>query len=390
MSEYQYYEFLAMDRPLSTEELGRVRELSSRASITPTGFVNEYHFGDFRGDTTKLVEQLYDAHLYYANWGSRRLVLRLPSDVLSVRRTVAYRMEESLESWTRAGHTLLDFSLSCEDGGEWDFESSYQLASFVGLRAELAAGDLRALYLAWLSGLGRWELMDDDEEEYTLVVEPPVPAGLAVLTGPQRALADFLRVDQDLLAAAARAGAPATATAVDEKALAAFVTALPAAEKHDLLMKAVLGTAPQLGPQLLARCRAARLPGTREATEPRTAAQLLDAAYLHRTERVRREAQARTEAERVRALGISQARDAHLERLAQDTEQVWRDVEELIGQKKPAPYDLAVTLLKDLREIHSRAGSRAEFDRRVGALREAHRQKPSLMDRFDGAGLPSR
>lgn len=35
-------------------------------------------------------------------------------------------------------------------------------------------------------------------------VEPPVPAGLGALTAPQQALADFLRVDPDLLAAARR------------------------------------------------------------------------------------------------------------------------------------------------------------------------------------------
>jgi hypothetical protein len=51
--------------------------------------------------------------------------------------------------WTRGGHTLLDFSLSAEDGGEWHFEASFELASLAGLRAELAAGDLRPLQLGW-------------------------------------------------------------------------------------------------------------------------------------------------------------------------------------------------------------------------------------------------
>jgi hypothetical protein len=64
VSEYQYYEFLAIDRPLDERELAQVRALSTRAHITPTSFTNEYQWGDFRGDTTKMVEQLYDAHLY--------------------------------------------------------------------------------------------------------------------------------------------------------------------------------------------------------------------------------------------------------------------------------------------------------------------------------------
>nr|WP_261554617.1 hypothetical protein [Frankia tisae] len=50
MSEYQYYEFLAVDRPLDDQEQAEVRALSTRARITATRFTNEYHWGDFRGD----------------------------------------------------------------------------------------------------------------------------------------------------------------------------------------------------------------------------------------------------------------------------------------------------------------------------------------------------
>ncbi|TCO34672.1 hypothetical protein EV652_102740 [Kribbella steppae] len=44
MSEYQYYEFLAIDRPLDDDEQAAVRSLSTRARITATSFVNEYHW----------------------------------------------------------------------------------------------------------------------------------------------------------------------------------------------------------------------------------------------------------------------------------------------------------------------------------------------------------
>jgi len=50
MSEYQYYEFLAIDRPLSAEDLAYVRTLSSRVQPTSTQAVFTYSFGDFRGD----------------------------------------------------------------------------------------------------------------------------------------------------------------------------------------------------------------------------------------------------------------------------------------------------------------------------------------------------
>ncbi len=39
MSEYQYYEFQAIDRPLTEQEMRELRAYSTRANITPTRFV---------------------------------------------------------------------------------------------------------------------------------------------------------------------------------------------------------------------------------------------------------------------------------------------------------------------------------------------------------------
>jgi hypothetical protein len=43
VSEYQYYKFLAIDRPLNDAEQTEVRSLSTRVRLTATSFVNEYH-----------------------------------------------------------------------------------------------------------------------------------------------------------------------------------------------------------------------------------------------------------------------------------------------------------------------------------------------------------
>ncbi|QFQ99428.1 hypothetical protein F9278_28425 [Streptomyces phaeolivaceus] len=389
MSEYQYYEFQAIDRPLAKDELEGVRALSSRARISATHFVNEYHYGNFRGDERKLMEQVYDAHLHFANWGSRRLMLRLPTALLPARGAEPYCAEDALSCWTRKGHLVLDFSYEAEDGGEWDFETSFTLASFTPLRTELAAGDLRPLYLAWLSALTRWELEEDvDEDEYTSILEPPVPAGLAQLTGSQQSLADFLHVNPHLLTAAARASDAAPSQAIDKDALATWIRALPPHEKDTLLLDAALGTAPQPGPALLARHRAASR-GTAvssTAARRRSAAELLDAAHEVRTEHTRQQEQARAQARRAE----QSARESHLERLAGNTEQAWQDIAHLIGQRQPGPYDTAVTLLKDLREVHDRADTPEEFTRRLDNLREQHRGKPSLMRRLTDAGLTAR
>ncbi len=53
----------------------------------------------------------------------------------------------------------------------------------------------------------------------------------------------------------------------------------------------------------------------------------------------------------------------------------------------PARYDQAVALLADLRELARRNGQAGEFERRIAALREELQRKPSLIARFDRAGL---
>ena len=195
MSEYQYYEFLAVDRPLDERQQAEVRALSTRARITATSFTNEYHWGNFRGDPRKMMERYYDAHLYLTNWGTHQVMLRLPHKLLSLKAAEQYCIGPHVAAWAAGEHLILDLT-SEDESGDWVEGAEYSLPAIVGVRAELAAGDLRSLYLAWLAAYGTWERDEDafgynEEDE----LEPPVPAGLGVLTAPQRALADFLRLD---------------------------------------------------------------------------------------------------------------------------------------------------------------------------------------------------
>jgi len=41
MSEYQCYEFIALDRPLTAKEMAELRAISTTGEITPTRFWNE-------------------------------------------------------------------------------------------------------------------------------------------------------------------------------------------------------------------------------------------------------------------------------------------------------------------------------------------------------------
>ena len=86
MSEYQYYEFQTADRRLSEKEMRELRAYSTRARITPTSFVNEYSFGNFKGNADAWMEKYFDGFLYLANWGTHVLQLALPVKLLSARR----------------------------------------------------------------------------------------------------------------------------------------------------------------------------------------------------------------------------------------------------------------------------------------------------------------
>ncbi len=239
MSEYQYYEFLAIDRPLDKAQQAAVRSLSTRARITATSFVNEYHWGDFSGDPARLMESYYDAHLYVADWGTHRLMLRLPRRLLDLDVVQDYCVGHHLSAWTADEFLVLSLASDEEsDDFEFDYEAEARLSAFIGVRAELAAGDLRPLYLAWLAGYGNWErdecaFQPDAEDD----LEPPVPPGLSTLTAPQRALAGFLRLDDELLESAAQASPPLTETAENLSRLRAWVTGLPLAEKNELLLR---------------------------------------------------------------------------------------------------------------------------------------------------------
>ncbi|MBM3880941.1 MAG: hypothetical protein FJ387_14685 [Verrucomicrobia bacterium] len=98
MSELQYYEFAAVDGPISDEGLRYARACSSRAEVSPFRWRNVYHFGSFHGSVDTLLQH-YDAHFYIANLGSVRLALALPQGCLK---------PEAIESYLHGGEGYED------------------------------------------------------------------------------------------------------------------------------------------------------------------------------------------------------------------------------------------------------------------------------------------
>jgi hypothetical protein len=368
VSEYQYYEFAAVDRPLVSRELDVLRGLSTRAHITPTSFVNSYEWGSFSGDPRQLVEQYFDAFLYVASWGTRELILRVPARFLDPELAQQYCSGDAVPSWTNGDHVIV---AAVSDDDEGDFERSGEgvLASILPVRAELLAGDLRALYLLWLLRVQLGEVPDD-------VVEPPVPASLGTLTGSQTALMEFLRIDRDLVDVAAAGSSPACEQRIN---VARWVSGLSGSERDALLVGLLESNDPLLRAETLRRAG----PDGNEEAGIRTAAELLDGAATQRErrEQAERDRLAARSAETARLAEVT--RQERLTRLAAEGDGAWARVAARIAEKKPSGYDVAVDLLVDLREV---TGAR-EFVQRLEALRREHGRKVTFVERLGHAGL---
>jgi hypothetical protein len=376
MSEYQYYEFLALDRPLTDEQRAELRSLSTRAEITATRFVNEYNWGDLRGDPRKMMERYFDAFLYLANWGTRHLMFRLPCGVLDKGTADLYCYTDAASLIETSDHLIVSLYADRDPDDYWEIHG--ELAAMVQARSELAAGDLRLLYLGWLLAVQSDDVDDED-------TEPPVPAGLRELSAPLRAVADFLDIDEDLLAVAAEASPDARGE--DHDGLTEWVASLPEKEKDALLARVASGEGAAVQALLLRRFR--RVSGGHEpAVATRTAGELWTAAGDRKAAREKAEEERRREQHAREAAAKAAAYAKHLDELAARQEATWERAGALIETKNPRDYDMAVTLLCDLRALAERQGETSAFTRRFLAVREQHQRKPSLQERFDKAGLP--
>ena len=207
MSEYQYYEFQAIDRPLGDDDQRALRALSTRARITSTSFTNSYKWGDFKGEPAKLMERWFDLHLYLANWGTRRLMIRWPGRLVDRQRLAPFLRGVDCATLRVSGENLildiLGEELDLDE--DWGDDGSGWLAGLAPLRADVLAGDLRLFYLLWLTGVETGTLEPD--------VSEPMP-GMGPMTGALTAFADFFNLNPDIVKVAAVR--PAAARTVGE------------------------------------------------------------------------------------------------------------------------------------------------------------------------------
>ncbi len=241
MSEHQYYEFLAIDRRLTPEQMRDLRACSTRATITPTSFVNHYNFGDLKASPEDWMRRYFDAHLYFANWGTRVVMLRLSRKAIDTRLVKRYCGGGSASARSAGQHVVLTFQIDPEEGND-EGDCAGLLSSIASIRDELASGDHRALYLGWLLRLQHKEIKDT-------LPEPPCPPGLGKLSPALEAFADFLYIDRALIDAAAEGSAAIAVPSL--AAMKRLVRALSSRDKERLLVRVAQGEGREVGARLL-------------------------------------------------------------------------------------------------------------------------------------------
>jgi hypothetical protein len=370
MSEYQYYEFHAVDQPLTSADQTYLKGLSSRASVKGNSASFVYNYSDFHSDPKKVLDRCFDMMLYIANFGTRQLMFRFPKKLVKPEVFKPYCVEHCISVSTIEKSVILDITMNGEDYYTWIDDDGVSLGGFVALREDILQGDFRALYLAWL----RSGFSEDTDAEPEEMIEPPVPPNLKKLSPALKELAEFFMVDEDLIAAAASESASAQASSepVEE-----WLSALSEAERNRYLLRVINGES-HVGAELLRHLREQH--GKQNTLmgqdSRRTLAELMAIAKNKQKAREKGERQA-----------AEKSRRKQLEAIEPKAETLWQEIIRLVELKQVTPYDHAVAHLTDLRDVAVMQGKADEFRDRLLKLQKQFSNRPGFITLLKNAGL---
>lgn len=380
MSEYQYFEWLAIDRPLTKDQLREVNGLSSHMDeVTPTQAIVTYEWGDFKHDPIKVLAKFFDAFLYTTNWGTRRLAFRFPATALDNAAIKAYLIPNQIELKRASAYSLLTLDLDDEGGGgdmDW-VDTDGLLGQIAVVRRQLMSGDFRALYITWLAQValkGNAGNDDDDSDsDDSASAEPPIPPGMAQLDGSLTALCEFFAVPKYLVKAAATKSPKQPAPSAAE--LRAKLTKLPRERANDFLLRLLSDDSP-LSAELRRELGLNQSTANAGKSQSRSQKSLLaDAKSLAHAEA--KQAQARA----------AKARIVELEKLATREDGAWLSVAAAIQNRTASAYDQAIKQLLDLRDLAQHRGNSPAFQVRLATLLEKLSPGRAFTNRLNKARL---
>jgi hypothetical protein len=373
MSEYQYYEFAAIDGPISDEGLRYARGCSSRANVSRVRWQNTYSFGDFHGSVDTLLKY-YDAHFYLANWGTVRLALAFPKAAIAPEVIQPYlrggeRNEETVTVKEIGNRCIVTWERNEEGGWGWS-EGEGLIDQLIGIREELLRGDNRALFLGWLADFDPDEWRDPKDGA---VVMPPIPTGLDQLSPALEALIKQFPVDPDALAQAAGLSQASTP---DRIPLTTVLERLSVPEMRVLLTRVAAGGGAGVMSELN------RLTYPRVQPPAGQAIKCTDFALktIERREARRKKEAAAAAAKRQRE---AELRKQHLASIRQRADAIWRELDPLMDQKIASAYDQAATQLQELSDAYAQAGDITGFQQQLTKFRLRYSNRPAMLRRIE-------
>ena len=370
MSEYQYYEFQAIDRPLTQEERAALCQLSGCVKPTATTASFNYSYGNFRGDPKQVLARYFDIMYYITNWGTQQLMFRFPTSLIN-RETIELYCIDNYISLSFAGDwAILDWEFSQEEGfNDW-IEGEGILSELIGLRQEILQQDYRGLYLAWLKAIDLSEgYIDIDKTQ----LEPPLPPGLGQLSAAQKAFTEIFELDEHLLNVACASSGKLTT--ISEQTWQQAISQLSASERQDFLLRLAKGEH-----NLSAKFKqklSQLIPNSPASNQPRRTIQELLEAAAEEGKKAEKRRQQEAEAKRIEELQTLAKREA----------QVWQQVESLIQKAQSKSYDEAVKLLVKLRDLAEYQNRLPVFQERLNRIYEQYSNRSGLKRRLQEVGL---
>lgn len=349
MSEYQYIELQAVDRPLTNAELAYARKQSTRAEISTWSFTNHYHFGDFHGDVKGMLRRGYAVYLHYANFGIRTVACRLSAGLSFVEDVWSKYIDGEELSWApdrRGSGGILTLNPYHEAGDLdelWDFEK--YMRAMVELRRRLIVGDLRVLYLFWLAAA------IDEQQDSIDAKEPPVPNGLAEITVDAQPFLEFFGLDPHLLAAAAEVLAEAPRGPTPKQLIQQWVQSQSEADAKSLLHELLATDSADVKSATIARI----FQRTDSSAWPtvnadRTCGELFDRARELRKAHNEREQKRLAAAEKRLRAKQARERQERMKRMVDDPRRWLRKADQLVAARGTDNYKAAAEVLDELRE----------------------------------------
>ncbi|MDX2077746.1 MAG: hypothetical protein SFZ02_15050 [bacterium] len=378
MSEYQYYEFQAIDKRLTDKEKQEIKKLSSRVQPTDTTATFEYNYGDFRHDPYQVLLNYFDAMLYITNWGTHQLMFRFPKGVIPAQVMKQYQFPETMV-WTQEKEfCVLNISFDEINNEDMWIEGDGILSEIIPVRDEILYGDYRALYLAWLISAdyeaSRFDIDDDEvdleDDELAQIIEPPVPNGLKSLSSALKSFIGFFGISEDLVSASAE---KSDSLEKLSKNLEQHLYQLSDDEKLSFL-KRILARETRLDIALSNRLK--ELAGEdKSVMSPAGSRTILD--LMKQAEEIKKQRLAEKKRK------DAQAHQKKMEQLAPQKDILWAQAEALIAQRKVSGYDEAIPILKDLQALAQYQNEMPQFKEKIATIRQTYRTLKSLLERLN-------